>query len=476
MAYSSSYSLLRYSSCLRNLQYKTCNYHFLTNNNIIRKRTTAAAASSSSSYSSLSSPNPSTLPSSDEKPILSQFPLLILPSFTDQYPYDRKIHINRLASFRFFNPATNQFTGQRTSLLDKIVEFVGHPVFSNRGWLTYLDLKDCSLFLVNALSPSPSAPQEDIIALPSFKTFKPFDSEEIEEIWRYPDTVHLFVGKIALSSPPREDNCVVMLWLGDDLRVDHASEDGHYCRKYPRSEFAFCRIGDTRWTFVEREIKNDGYFHITGEIVYSNRDKLFYTLYNGELEAFDLNNISSPVSFKCPMEYPERYYLSEFEKDVCENDTCSKDYLVESPQGDLLRIRRNSVLLGKDGSILENDEEYHSQTRYSYGDRYRSVHFRAYKLNMEKQIAEDFNLEGMAVFVGKNQSFCVSVDDHPGLSPNSIYFTDDLDRSRFDYPDGGHDNGVYNLLTHTLSPLFQPFEFKRIKPVPMWVYPDHPSS
>ncbi|KAJ4832988.1 hypothetical protein Tsubulata_021064 [Turnera subulata] len=474
MAFASSYSLLRYSSCLRNLPYKTCNHHFLTNNNIIRKRTTAAAAaSSSSSYSSLSSPNPSTLPSSDEKPILSQFPLLILPSFTDQYPYDRKIHINRLASFRFFNPATNHFTAQRTSLLDKIAEFVGHPVFSNRGWLTYLDFKDCSLFLANALSPSPLS-QEDIITLPSFKTFKPFVPKEIEKIWRSPDTVPLSLGKIALSCPPTEDNCVAMLWLGDDLRLDRAyDDDGQYCRKYPRSEFAFCRIGDTRWTFLEREIKDDGDYRGTGQIVYSNRDKLFYTFYydDDELEAFDLNNISSPASFKCPMEFPDNY-LSEFEKDVCENLTGIRRYLAESPHGDLLWIRRNCVLLGKDGSILEYDEEYRSQTRHSCGGRYRSVHFRVYKLNMEKQIAEDFNLEGMAVFVGKNQSFCVSVDDHPGLSPNSIYFTDDLYRSS---PDGGHDNGVYNLITHTLSPLFQPFEFKRIKPAPMWVYPD-PSS
>ncbi|KAJ4823227.1 hypothetical protein Tsubulata_004491 [Turnera subulata] len=463
MAYSSSHSLLRYSSHLRNLQYKTCNYHLLTNN-IIRKRTIAAAAASSatSCYSSLSAPNPSPILSSDEKPILSQFPLLVFPSGS---PYDPKRELNRNASFRFFNPATNRFTGQFTSPLQKIAESAAYPVFSNRGWLTYLDFTDCSLFLVNALSPSPS--QQDIITLPSFKTFKPFATQEIEDICECPDAVPLDAGKIALSSPPTDDNCLVMLWLGDDLQEDRISPD-RYERKYTRSEFAFCRIGDSRWTFLEREIRKDGDSVTTGDIVYSNRDKLFYTFNFGDLEAFDLNNTSSPVSFKCPItEYP-RKFLSEFEKDVDENGTWHNDYLVESPHGDLLRIERHYVLLGKDGSILE--DKGFSQTRNFIKVRYRSVYFRVYKLDVEKQMAEDFNLEGMAVFVGNNQSFCVSVGDRPGLSPNSIYFTDDLSRVLgCNCSHGGHDNGVYNLLTHTVSPLFQPFDFKRIKPAPMWL-------
>ncbi|KAJ4823229.1 hypothetical protein Tsubulata_004495 [Turnera subulata] len=453
MAYSSSYSLLRYSSCLRNLQNKTCKYHLLSNNNIIRKRTTAAA---SSCYSSLSSfPNPSGLSSSDEKPIVSQFPLLVFPSGS---PYDPKRELNRNASFRFFNPATNQFTaGQVTSPLQKITESAAYPVFSNRGWLTYLDFTDCSPFLVNALSPSPS--QEDIITLPSFKTFKPFTTEQIEEIRECPDTVPHEAGKIALSSSPTEDNCVVMLWLGD-LRLDPGS------LKFARSEFAFCRIGDTRWTFLDREEIQDSKdrFEI-GDIIYSNKDRLFYAELNGKLVAFDLNNTSSPVSFKCPIKYPGEYH-SEFEKDVYANAPWSTSYLVESPQGDLLMIERFYPCLDKDGRIMEH--KYADYIKFPY----RSVYFNVYKLDVEKQTAEHFNLEDMAVFVGKNQSFCVSVGDYPGLSPNSIYFTDDHSQvmhPNFGCSHGGHDNGVYNVLTQSVSPLFQPFGFKKIRPAPMWV-------
>ncbi|KAJ4832990.1 hypothetical protein Tsubulata_021066 [Turnera subulata] len=467
--------MLRYSSCLRNLHYKTSNYHYhlLSKNNIITIRTPAAAAASSASscYSSLSAPNPSPLSSSDEKPILSQFPLLVFPSGSRYY---RKGQPRHKASFRFFNPASNQFTGQLTSPLDNITQPAAYPVFSNRGWLAYVDYTDFSLFLVNVFSASPSQ-EEDIITLPSFKTFKRFNREEIEEIRRFPETVTVSFGKVALSSSPKEDNCVVMLWLGWELLGDWKSDDDY---RPTRPAFAFCRIGDTRWTFLEREMTDeDG---STNDIVYSDKDKLFYALHDsGELEAFDLNNTSSPVSFKCPItHYPANECLSSvFEKvDVSSNVAYYADYLVESPQGELLMIDRHTVVLG------ESIHEYkcyrcRMMRKNTFCDApYRSLYFRVYKLNMEKQIAEDCSLEGMAAFVGKNQSFCVSVEDHPGLSPNSIYFTDDFTKvMQYDCPHGGHDNGVYNLLTHTVSPLFQPFDFKRIRPAPMWVYPD-PSS
>ncbi|KAJ4839248.1 hypothetical protein Tsubulata_042388 [Turnera subulata] len=247
----------------------------------------------------------------------------------------RKGQPRQKASFRFFNHASNQFTGQLTSPLDNISQPAAYPVFSNRGWLAYVDYTDFSLFLVNVLSPSPS--QEDIITLPSFKTFKRFNREEIEEIRRFPETVTVSFGKVALSSSPKEDNCVVMLWLGCDLLGDWKS-DNDYRRS--RSEFAFCRIGDTRWTFLESEMISkdcdDGKpITFTNDIVYSDKDKLFYALHNsGEHEAFDLNNTSSPASFKFPItHYPgDDDCLSVFENfNVSENDTYYADYLVESP-------------------------------------------------------------------------------------------------------------------------------------------------
>ncbi|KAJ4823230.1 hypothetical protein Tsubulata_004497 [Turnera subulata] len=294
-------------------------------------------------------------------------------------------------------------------------ESAAYPVFSNRRWLAYFNFTDCSLFLVNPFSPSPS--QEDIITLPSFKTFKAFIPLEIEDFCRLPDTVPHVVGKIALSSSPTEDDCVVMLWLGHYLREDFSPDDRR--RKHLiLSDFAFCRIGDTRWTFLERGInqQEDDLPQYTGEIIYCNKDKLFYA-YNidGELEAFDLNNTSSPG-------------------DVYDNATWDTDYLVESPQGDLLKIERYYLCLEKDGSIMESKYADYLKVRY------RTVYFIVYKMDVEKQMAEDFNLEDMAVFVGKNQSFCVSVGDYPGLSPNSIYFSDDLSKVMeiYDCSHGGH--------------------------------------
>ncbi|KAJ4823228.1 hypothetical protein Tsubulata_004492 [Turnera subulata] len=165
------------------------------------------------------------------------------------------------------------------------------------------------------------------------------------------------------------------------------------------------------------------------------------------------------------MKYPGEY-LSEFEKDVYANAPWWIYYLVESPQGGLLMTERHYPCLDEDGRIMEL--KYADYVKFPY----RSVHFNVYKLDVEKQIAEHFNLEDMAVFVGKNQSFYVSVGDYPGLSPNSIYFTDNHYQAM--HPNSGcshgeHDNGVYNMLTQTLSPPFQPFGFKKIRPAPMWV-------
>ncbi|GFQ02104.1 hypothetical protein PHJA_002354300 [Phtheirospermum japonicum] len=86
------------------------------------------------------------------------------------------------------------------------------------------------------------------------------------------------------------------------------------------------------------------------------------------------------------------------------------------------------------------------------------------------------SLDGLAMFIGINHSFAMSLTPGLKLSSNCIYYTDS---NIFSIPPssfyGGHDIGIFYYANRTFSPCYYfPLDvesIKRIMAAPMWFTP-----
>ncbi|KDP29430.1 hypothetical protein JCGZ_18351 [Jatropha curcas] len=253
----------------------------------------------------------------------------------------------------------------------------------------------------------------------------------------------LDVHKIAISSPPNEDNCTAMIIYN------------HH------SDLAFCRIGDSSWTALGNQFVIP--FH---DIIYSSKRQLFYAItVIGNVQAWDLRDPSLPISkvikytYMHPsLEHPEEISRVEYER-------CR--YLVELPEGDFLIVIRYQSSIQEDGSLF-----YPESMDIRSSSSCKTIWFDLRKLDVEKQTLEPVNHLGDDVlFLGANESFCLSARDYPGLRPNCIYFSNDPP-GMYMYkgkPYRGYDIGVYSLEDFSISSL-HPFELHKIQPA-LWVFP-----
>ncbi|XP_050240770.1 putative F-box protein At5g60060 [Quercus robur] len=120
-------------------------------------------------------------------------------------------------------------------------------------------------------------------------------------------------------------------------------------------------------------------------------------------------------------------------------------YLVKSPN--------ELFLVDKDYDVereMFEDERVDSDSDSSDFPLYLMV----YKLNEEEcEWVKVKSLGDLALFVGDDCSFCVSVKDYVGCKANCVYFTEDSfsKGGRDDYP--GYDTGLFDLEDGTASPL-----------------------
>ncbi|KAJ4839368.1 hypothetical protein Tsubulata_035764 [Turnera subulata] len=374
---------------------------------------------------------------------------------------------------RLFNPVTGKFT--RFSYPDggKISYSSSIPAFSNgHGWVSYFTNNDCSMILSNNVL-SDSNPSATAITLPPFHTIPNLhslpieaadpdlkaaappgtdcffyytnvrDGEEVIKFLPRRLMVEMILGCFALSSSsPTEDNCVAFL------------SPGRYLRHTLGIDFAFCRIGDARWSTaplcLDHYNKVDQCF--IEKVVYSRREKLFYVLsrhmciqvveFNDDDPASLPKRLCSP---HCVPVDPYRVAYELYRDEVL--PVYHSMYLVETPQRDPLLVLHYFV------PIEYDDEEEEG--------KYRSVGFHVYKLCFDRQkvVAEEFFLDDTALLVDVASFVCVSVRDDPGLMPNSVYFF------------GRHEIGFYNLLDRAFTHFYQPFEMlmEEISGQPMWV-------
>ncbi|KAM4118560.1 hypothetical protein ACB094_02G212300 [Castanea mollissima] len=106
------------------------------------------------------------------------------------------------------------------------------------------------------------------------------------------------------------------------------------------------------------------------------------------------------------------------------------------------------------------------------------LYLMVYKLNEEEcEWVKVESLGDLALFVGDDCSFCVSVKDYVGCKANCVYFTEDSfsKGGRDDYP--GYDTGLFDLEDGTASPLSAfPGYSKVFWPPPTWLKANSCSS
>ncbi|XP_073013893.1 putative F-box protein At3g25750 [Typha latifolia] len=132
-----------------------------------------------------------------------------------------------------------------------------------------------------------------------------------------------------------------------------------------------------------------------------------------------------------------------------------KRYLVES-SGELLQVIRT----------LESSLEKAAP------ERYRTVRFCVYRLDMSTRKWERMeNLGDDSLFLGLNTSISVVASELIGCRPNCIYFADDICHEYSDEIVGrGHDMGVYSLADNSIEKHYTGVSQSTYSP-PMWVPP-----
>ncbi|KAF8700126.1 hypothetical protein HU200_034490 [Digitaria exilis] len=216
------------------------------------------------------------------------------------------------------------------------------------------------------------------------------------------DRAHLFVyHRVVLSASPSAGRACVVLLL-----------------HMPHGEVSFVRLGDDSWTWVSRG-------QATGlpwrfdycDAIYSAANGLFYLLQNdGSMCSLDLNG-PSPVA--CEV------LNSEILASLPNWCTTTK-YLVQTPAQDILQVWRSLEYID---SLVPVDipPDYMDDERIQDPSlELTTVDMQIYRVHLHGQRVELIkSLPEYALFLGSNNSMCLSVKDFPGLKMNCAYITDD---------------------------------------------------
>ncbi|GFP93313.1 hypothetical protein PHJA_001475700 [Phtheirospermum japonicum] len=145
--------------------------------------------------------------------------------------------------------------------------------------------------------------------------------------------------------------------------------------------------------------------------------------------------------------------------------------------------------MGPDGSYVE--ETYFGRNRgWDKGYPYKTIGFDAYKIEPQEEEPREEeiklrhaegSLDGLALFIGINQSFAIGAAGVPELKlkPDCIYFTDDKEFTPLKwvarmYNYGGHDVGIFDYGSKSLSPCYYSCDYQSIEmamPAPLWFTP-----
>ncbi|KAF8683856.1 hypothetical protein HU200_044796 [Digitaria exilis] len=212
------------------------------------------------------------------------------------------------------------------------------------------------------------------------------------------DRAHLFMyHRVVLSASPSAGHACIVLLL-------HMAF----------GEVSFTRLGDDRWTWISPgEDTGLPWRFDYCNAMYSAADGLFYLLQNnGSMCSLNLNG-PLPVACKILDSLPSW-------------GIPMTKYLVQTPAGDILQIWR---CRDDAESLVPVDipPNYYNEVEQDLCLEYNTVSLHIYKVDLHGQRVEMIKcLPDYVLFLGLNDSMCLSVKDFPGLKTNCGYITDDF--------------------------------------------------
>ncbi|KAL3645533.1 hypothetical protein CASFOL_010713 [Castilleja foliolosa] len=342
--------------------------------------------------------------------------------------------------YNFYNLAQNKVLNFNTKKLDDT-----RVVGSSHGWLALFNQRNSDLTLTNPVTCRH-------VNLPP-----PNKSDVSSGI------------KVIISCDAEHEDCQAMMIC--DL-----------------AKLFFCRPNHspTEWTHIG-EPRGNGTVRCYEDVVYSSRHKMFFcvaTTGYDDLEAWDVasdpprlvwenkDDLLNHENYK-DFIYQEEALLIDGNGERIDTDRYK--YLVFVEQMDQLFLVTRHIVhrMAPDGSSTEEG---------GYDDYpYKTVSFNVHKIDWELEGGggrlshmDGGSLDGLAIFIGLNHSFAVLASESNGLKPDSIYFTNDKEFTPCNFLDrkyGGHDIGIFDYETKTISPCYYPCDVKSLKkiaPEPMW--------
>uniref|UniRef100_J3L8N0 F-box domain-containing protein n=1 Tax=Oryza brachyantha TaxID=4533 RepID=J3L8N0_ORYBR len=299
---------------------------------------------------------------------------------------------------------------------------------SSLGWLVTVDASS-EMHLVNPITGQQ-------IALPSVATI-----EHIEPIFNESGAIHKYeLSWYSGSKVYRTEPSVFTLGeLRDYMYYKAFVFFDTSAKSYlvvlihcPLSQLSFARVGDDEWTWIPPRTFYDDCIYVDGHL---------YASTEGEVHVFDL---SGPV-------VTMKTIIGKVPLDSVYN----KMYIVQAPWGGLLNVWR---------TYEDNDDLDDPDARNTGEIKIFSIDA------TEKKRVEIKNLDGHALFLGLNQSLCLSTKEYRSLKENYTYFADDNDLWLFGFRENRRDIGLFDLKTNSREELVAPQLWSNF-PAPVWITP-----
>lgn len=205
-------------------------------------------------------------------------------------------------------------------------------------------------------------------------------------------------------------------------------------------QLSFARVGDDKWTWLP---PHEDYT----DCIY--KDGLLYAVSvsvsaMGELHTFDLSGpvVTMNTIISIPRQYQYEYL-----------------YIAQAPWGGLLLIWR----------IFE---DYELEPDPGASVFWNTTEFRIYEVEAGGSELKEINcLRDHVLFLGHNQSVCLSAEKYPSLKANHVYFTDDNLLWTLGFKNNHRDMGTLNLDDNSKEELVSPQLWSNF-PAPIWITPD----
>ncbi|PNT63457.1 hypothetical protein BRADI_4g16200v3 [Brachypodium distachyon] len=201
----------------------------------------------------------------------------------------------------------------------------------------------------------------------------------------------------------------------------------------PHRQLSFTRVGDDSWTWLPPRLHYEDCLY---------KDGLLYAVnYDGEIDVYDLSGPTVTMQIVLGM---------------TDAITYSCMYIVQAPWGDLLQVWKSY-----------KDYELHPEPGAFVF--WNTGKFEIYEIDIERGERKKVKcLHDHALFLGHNQSLCISSVEYPALKRNHAYFTDDSYFWTRGFENNSRDIAILNLDNNIREELVSPQLWSDF-PAPMWI-------